>query len=87
MGPFSGVLQERQTRRAHSWLWSWSIRIENESELVYRLGDKTGDDEIRIETADGRRGRVLPVRTAFSSGRDEAGATVFMLGHGALEQD
>lgn len=61
LGPFPGVLRESQTRRAHRWLWSWSVYIENERDLVQSIMAWGADDEIFIKTYDGRRGQVIPV--------------------------
>lgn len=85
LGPFVGVLQERQSRRAHAWLWSWSIRIGDERDLALRLVASDADESINIETSDGRRGKVLPVRTDASiSGPHDS--HILLLGQGDLRE-
>jgi hypothetical protein len=85
LGAFAGVLQETQSRRAHRWLSGWSIRIDNEPDLALRFNTKEADDPIYIETTDGRRGKVLPVRTQFTTERDRNIARVLLLGQGVLK--
>jgi hypothetical protein len=85
LGSFAGVLRESQTRRAHRWLWSWSVYIENERDLVQSVMARGADDEIFIKTDDGRRGQVIPVKTELSSGEEQPSARLLLLGKGALE--
>lgn len=85
LGSFAGVLRESQTRRAHRWLWSWSVDIENERDLVQSVMARGADDEIFIKTDDGRRGQVIPVKTELSSGEERPSARLLLLGKGALE--
>lgn len=85
LGPFPGVLRESQTRRAHRWLWSWSVYIENERDLVQSVMGRAVEDEIFIKTDDGRRGQVIPVKTELSSGDKQPIARLLLLGKGALE--
>lgn len=85
LGPFSGVLRKNQTRRAHRQLWSWSVYIENELNLAFRLEDRNADDDIFINTSDGRRGQVLPIKTEYSTGDKQPKARVLLLGQGGLD--
>jgi hypothetical protein len=83
LGTFSGVLSETYSRRAHRWLWSWSILIENQPELIHTLGLQGSGKPIHVR-ADGRRGRVLPTSSKLSSG-SEPNARLILQGTGALE--
>ncbi len=84
LGPFNGLLTETYSRRAHRWLWSWSIFIENEPELVHTI-NSLGSDKIVHVTVDGRKGRVLPSGSIISSG-SEPSARLILQGTGPLEK-
>jgi hypothetical protein len=83
LGPFPGVLAETYSRRAHRWLWSWSIFIENQPELIHTLELQRSGKPIYVR-ADDRRGRVLPASSKFTSG-SEPYARLILQGTGALE--
>lgn len=83
LGPFLGVLYETYSRRAHRWLWSWSICIENQPQLIHTLGLHGSDKPIYVRV-DGRRGRILPTSSKLSSG-SEPHARLILQGTGALE--
>ncbi len=85
LGPFIGLLQVSQSRRPRRWLWAWSVRIEDEPDLALRLSTIAQDTVIFIETFDGRRGQVLPVRTNFGTGPSQTTAQVMLLGQGELK--
>jgi hypothetical protein len=84
LGPFAGVLQESQARRARAWLWSWSVRIEGELDLTLKLAARDTDDSIPIQMTNRRRGRVLPVRMRSSIERP-SDSHILLLGQGELE--
>jgi hypothetical protein len=86
LGPFTGMLQVSQARRPRRWLWSWSIRIENQQDLVQRLSAVAPDTLISIETFDGRRGQMLPVRTESSREPGQTVDRVLLLGQGELKE-
>jgi len=85
LGPFPGVLAETYSRRAHRWLWSWSISIENQPELIHTL-DLHGSGKLIYVKADGRRGRVLPTSSKFTSGSEHY-ARLILQGTGPLEKE
>lgn len=85
LGPFAGVLQQNSARRARRLLSGWSIRIDNETDLSFRLTAIDIDTPIHIETVDGLRGEVLPVHTEVSTGLKRAKARVLLLGQGSLK--
>lgn len=84
LGPFAGILQLSQARRPRRWLWSWSIRIEDEPDLAVRLNTVSADDSIYIETTDGHRGQVFPVRTDIHTKKRQTVTHVVLLGQGEL---
>jgi hypothetical protein len=85
LGPFPGVLAETYSRRAHRWLWSWSICIENQPELIHTLELQGSGKPIYVR-ADDRRGRVLPTSSKFTSG-SEPYARLILQGTGPLEKE
>ena len=85
LGPFPGVLAENYSRRAHRWLWSWSISIENQPELIHTLDLQGSGNPIYVR-ADGRRGRVLPTTSKLTSG-SEPYARLILQGTGPLEKE
>jgi hypothetical protein len=86
LGPFPGVLAETYSRRAHRWLWSWSIFIENQPELIHTLELQGSGKPIYVRAADGRRGRVLPTSSKFTSG-SEPSSRLILQGTGPLEKE
>ena len=84
LGPFLGVLTETYSRRAHRWLWSWSVSIENQPDLVDKISS-IGSGKALYVNVDGRRGQVLPSRSKITSG-SESYASLVLQGTGALER-
>lgn len=85
VGTFPGLLTETYSRRAHRWLWSWSVLIENEPELVHTISSLSSGKPVYVRV-DGRRGRVLPSGSKIRSG-SEPYARMVLQGTGLLEKE
>jgi hypothetical protein len=66
VGPFPGVLTESYSRRAHRWLWSWSVCIEKQPDLVHKLTLQRSGKPVYVRV-DGRRGQVLVAKSTVAT--------------------
>jgi hypothetical protein len=85
LGTVPAVLAETYSRRAHRWLWSWSVSIENQPELIHSINSLASGKAIHVNI-DERRGRVFPTASTMSGGFDPYTRLVLQ-GTGALEKE
>jgi hypothetical protein len=84
LGPFSGVLTESYSRRAHRWLWSWSVYIEKQPELVETLTFRSSGKPVYVRV-DGRRGQVLVASSKLTTESEHS--RLILQGTGPLEKE
>lgn len=84
LGTVLGVLAETYSRRAHRWLWSWTVLIENQPELIHTINSQGSGKPVYVKV-DGRRGQVLPASSKIGSG-SEPYSRLIMQGTGPLEE-